>query len=139
MKTLSQMARSQNKEKSNSALQNVEGRNNKLGFIHGKLVWPLTKFNNFMLENITKKPIRPISLLSLIDKFVVETNANLTIEEAKSHFETFYSYIKDSRMFFLKHKSVPTFPLTCCSSNMYTIVDEDIQIMNSDQMIMTDQ
>ena len=135
----SMMARSQNKEKSNSALENVEGRHNKLGFIHGKLVWPLTKFNTFMLESITKKPIRPISVLSLIDKFVVETNSNMTIEEAKSHFETFYSYIKDSRMFFLKHKSVPTFPLTCCSNNMYTIVDEDIKMMNSDQMIMTDQ
>ena len=119
----STLARSLHKEKSNSSFQDIQDIRQNKGGIDGKLVWPLTKFNTFILEKLTKKPIRPMSLSSLINNFVVETNSNLTNEEGKSHFKKLYSYVKDSRIFFLKHKSVPTFPLTCCSHNLYTIFE----------------
>ena len=119
----STLARSLHNEESNSALEHIQRIRQNKGAVVGKLVWPLTKFNTFMLEKLTKKPIRPMSLLSLINNFVVETNSNLTNEEGKRRFEKLYSYVKDSRIFFLKHKSVPTFPLTCCSRNLYTILE----------------
>ena len=93
----------------------------KSGNIDGNFVWPLTKFNTFMLDSLIKKPIRPIHLSSMINKFKVETKTNITIEEGKNLFGELYAYIKDTRMFFLKHKFVQTFPLTCCSSSLYTV------------------
>ena len=114
-------------EDSNQSIDASKKKN--LGGLDGKLIWPSTEFNNFVLEKLIKKPIRPMILSSLISKFNVETNSNLTIEEGKNLLVKFYSYIKDSRMFFLKHKSVPTFTLTCCSFNWYSIVGGNVIIV----------
>ena len=95
------------------------------GSISSKFVWPSTEFNNFILETLTKKPIRPYSVDNLIMKFRQQTKSNITLNEGKSLFIEFHSYIKDSRIFFLKHKSIPTFVLTCCSFNLYSILHDD--------------
>ena len=98
------------------------GHFSSFGSISGEFVWPSSEFNNFILERLTKKPIRPDSVPNLIMKFNQETKSNITLEEGKEMFNEFYSYVKDSRIFFLKHKSIQTFPLTCCSFNLYSIL-----------------
>ena len=98
------------------------GHFSSFGSISSEFLWPSSEFNNFILERLTKKPIRPDSIPNLIMKFKQETKSNITLEEGKSMFIDFYSYIKDSRIFFLKHKSIQTFPLTCCSFNLYSIL-----------------
>ena len=98
------------------------GHFSSFGSVSGKFVWPSSEFNNFILEKLTKKPIRPDSVPNLIMKFKQETKSNITLEEGISMFIEFYSYIKDSRIFFLKRKSIQTFPLTCCSFNLYSIL-----------------
>ena len=92
------------------------------GSISGNFLWPSSEFNNYILERLTKKPIRPDSIPNLIMKFKQETKSNITLEEGKSMFIKFFYYIKDSRIFFLKHKSIQTFLLTCCSFNLYSIL-----------------
>ena len=87
------------------------------GTLSSNFVWPATDFNNFILETLTKKPIRPQRISFLITKFKQATKSNMTLEEGRKLFVDLYSYIKDSRIFFLKHKSVPNFPLTCCTFN----------------------
>ena len=121
------LARSQKNEE----LENWRNWRVKNSIVDGKLVWPSTKFNSFVLENITKKPIRPMSLSSLINKFKVDTNSSMTLEYGKRLFKEFYFYLKDTRIFMLKHKSVPIFPLTCCSYNLYTIMEGNIPTRSS--------
>ena len=77
----------------------------------------------FILDNLTRKPIIAKSIPTLITRFNKEKQCNMTIEEGKQLFIKLYAYIKNSRMFFLKHKSIPSFPLTCCSFNMYYLYD----------------
>ena len=89
----------------------------------GNLIWPASEFNMFILDNLTRKPIRPKVISSLITEFREKKQSNMTIEEGRSLFIKLYYYIKDSRMFFLKHKEIPTFPLTCCSFNLYYVYD----------------
>ena len=86
----------------------------------GEFIWPLTKFNEFVIEALTRKPIRPKTILSLITDFNLVNNSNLTIEEGTQLFNDLFSYIKNFRSFFFKHKSTPSFALTCCS-NLYTV------------------
>ena len=95
------------------------------GSISSKFVWPSTEFNNFILETLIKKPTRQYSVNNLITKFRQQTKSNITLDKGKSLFIEFYSYIKESKIFFLKHKSIPTFPLTCCSFNLYSILHDD--------------
>ena len=39
------------------------------GSISSECLWPSSEFNNFILERLTKKPIRPDSVPNLIMKF----------------------------------------------------------------------
>ena len=91
--------------------------------VMGNLVWPLSEFNTFILENITKKPIKPKNILDMIIQYTNKSNSNISIVEGVTLFKELYSYIEDSKLFFLKDKSIPTFPLTCCSINWYHISD----------------
>ena len=108
-------------EESNRTFDAINKDSSAVAILDGRLVWPSTKFNNFMLEYLIKKPIRPMSLASMISKFKIDTNSTLTKEEGRKSLIRFYSYIKQSRMFFMKHRSVPIFPLTCCTRNLYSI------------------
>ena len=108
-------------EESNRTFDAINKDSSVVAILDGRLVWPSTKFNNFMLEYLIKKPIRPMSLASMISKFKIDTNSTLTMEEGRKSLIRFYSFIKQSRMFFMKHKSIPTFPLTCCTRNLYSI------------------
>ena len=86
----------------------------------GNFIWPLTEFNQFVIGSLTRKPIRPKTLLSLITDFNHVTKSNISIEEGTFKFNNLFSYIKDFKIFFFKHKSVPSFPLTCCN-NLYSV------------------
>ena len=83
-------------------------------------MWPLTEFNEFVIGSLTRKPIRPKTIVSLITDVNDVTKANLTIEEGTNLFKDLFLYIKDFNIFFFKHKSIPDFPLTCCG-NVYSV------------------
>ena len=102
----------------------------------GKFIWPLTEFNEFVIGSLTRKPIRPKTLLSLITDFKDLTKSNLTLEEGISMFKDLFAYIKDFKIFFFKHKSIPTFPITCCG-NLYSVFGS-YRIPNSKTITQTD-
>lgn len=87
----------------------------------GHLIWKHTDFNKFVIETLTKKPIRPKTLSTLITGFNVVNKSNLTIEDGTRLFNDLFSYIKDFKIFFIKQKSIPSFPLTCCAK-IYRVI-----------------
>ena len=87
--------------------------------------WPYTKFNNFVVESLTKKPSRAKSLKSLIYDFNDNSKFNLTMTEGITKFRILFSYLKQTSIFFVKHQSIPSFPLTCCR-NKFTLFSSDI-------------
>ena len=115
-------------ERSTNSLDAIKMGSSAFKGLEGKLVWPSTKFNNFVVETLSKKPVRPISISSLINRFKIATNSKITLENGIDLLVKFNSYMRDSRIFFLKHKSVPIFPLTCCSYNFYSIRDGNIEL-----------
>ena len=85
--------------------------------------WPSTHsttFNNFILRTLTKKPIKPKSLYSIIKEFNKKFKYNMTIDMGATMFEDLFLYIKQTGMFLVKNKSVPSFPLTS-SLNMFRV------------------
>ena len=70
---------------------------------------------------LTRKPIREKTIDSIISDYNKRTKSNLTVKEGTKEIQVLFLYLKQTKMFFLKHKSVPNFPLTCCSFNMYRI------------------
>ena len=120
------MARAPSSKDQESSNPKTKPRNNMpLPFpsVMGNIVWPLSEFNTFILENITKKPIKPKIIQDMIFQFINRANSNITMVEGEALFKELYSYLEDSKMFFLKDKSIPIFPLTCCSVNYYHISD----------------
>ena len=87
--------------------------------------WPYTNFNNFVVETLTKKPPRATSLKSLIYDFNDNSKLNLTMSEGLAKFRILFSYLKQTSIFFVKHKSIPSFPLTCCR-NKFTLFSSDV-------------
>ena len=69
-------------EDSKRAFDAIKKDSSAVAILDGRLVWPSTKFNNFMLEYLIKKPIRPISLASMISKFKIDTNSSLTMRKS---------------------------------------------------------
>ena len=67
-------------EKSINPLDAIKMESSAFKGLEGKLVWPSTKFNKFVLETLVKKPIRPLSISSLIDKFKIATNSKITLD-----------------------------------------------------------
>ena len=86
----------------------------------GQFIWPLTEFNEFVIGALTRKPVRPKTLLSLITDFNNVTKSNITTDEGTKLFDNLFSYIKDFKMFFFKRKSIPPFPLTS-GTNLYRV------------------
>ena len=78
----------------------------------GTVLWPHSKFSDFVMNKLTKFSLQHHQVSSLTEEFNELNNLNLTIMEGKNLFADFYSYIKDTGFLLVKHKSVPAFPLT---------------------------
>ena len=101
------MARAPSSKDQESSNPKTKPRNNMpLPFpsVMGNIVWPLSEFNTFILENITKKPIKPKIIQDMIFQFTNRANSNITIVEGEALFKELYSYLEDSKMFFLKEE-----------------------------------
>ena len=92
--------------------------------ITGGFIWPSNDFNNFIISELTKKPNRPKDLAGLINGYNHDQKLNITIQEGSALFNDLFSYLKMTGVFYLKHKVVPKFPLTCCS-NQFSILGHD--------------
>ena len=89
-----------------------------------EFVFPLTKYNKFVVIELTKKPSRTFSIIRLVEKFRSKIGSNSTKEYLYSMFETLFSYLEVTGAFLVKHKSVGLFPKTgnrnmfrCLSAN----------------------
>ena len=87
-------------------------------------IWPSNEFNNFVLTALTKLPNRPKCLLTLIQEYNDAEKDNITIQEGSLMFEYLFFYLKMTGVFYVRHRSIPEFPLTCCS-NQYSIVEHN--------------
>ena len=77
---VAKLARSITDEVSGNTKSQLRGIPNKLaGF-----TWPLTDFNNFIIGALTKKPIRPKPMHSIITDFRFHTKSNLTIAHSST-------------------------------------------------------
>ena len=82
----------------------------------GGFIWPSNDFHNFIITELTKKPNRPKDLFTLINGYNKAKNSNITIQRGYVMFSKLFSYLKMTGVFYLKHKAIPAFPLTCCSN-----------------------
>ena len=87
----------------------------------GDVVFPKSDFNRFVIESLTRKPTSEKTIDSIINDYNKRTKSKLSIKEGTKQIQMLFLYLKQTKIFFLKHKSVPNFPLTCCSFNMYRI------------------
>ena len=85
-----------------------------------EFAWPMNEFSNFIITLLTKKPNKPQTLIELISGFRSTFKTNLTAQQLKASYKVFYSYIKDTGLFFVRKKFIGIFPKTCCY-NQYTI------------------
>ena len=84
--------------------------------IAGEIIWPSNDFNDFVIIELTKKPNIAKDLFTLINGYNKAHNSNITTQEGYVMFSDLFSYLKMTGVFYLKHKAIPAFPLTCCSN-----------------------
>ena len=88
---------------------------------HGTFIWPDNDFNNFIITELTKKPNRKKDLITLIRGYNAVRKSNITTLEGSMMFSNLFSYLKTTGVFYVKHKLIPDFHLTCCS-HKYSIL-----------------
>ena len=107
----------------------------------GDVVFPKSDFNRFVIESLTRKPTSEKTIDSIINDYNKRTKSKLTIKEGTKQIQILFLYLKQTKIFFLRHKSVPNFPLTCCSFNMYRLFSFNESIFktndNRKQKLMT--
>ena len=87
---------------------------------HGtEFAFRMTKFNKFVVTELTKKPARPKQICKLIKTFKEKTRSNLSTNELTKEVKDLFAYLKQSGVFLLKHKSVRLFPKTCCTNKFH--------------------
>ena len=77
-----------------------------------EFVFPFTKFNKFVVIELTKKPSRTFSIVRLVENFRSKERSNSTKEYLYTMFEALFSYLEVTGAFLVKHKSVGLFPKT---------------------------
>ena len=99
----------------------------------GDIAFPNSDFNRFVVESLTRKPICEKTIDEMINEYNKRTKSNLTIKEGTKEIRILFLYLKQTKMFFLRHKSVPNFPLTCCSFNMYRMFSFNISVYENSE------
>ena len=86
--------------------------------------WPASEFNNFVIKKLTKKPITPQTIRSFVLSYNNDFKSKLSIDEATDMLTDLFSYIKGFGIFYLRHKSIKPFNLTCCM-NQFSVFGHD--------------
>ena len=92
-----------------------------------EFIFPKTDFGTFLINLLTRKPIKPKRLSSLISTFNRKMNLNLTNIEGEKLFKDVFSYLKEAGLLFLKGKSIEDFPKTCCF-NQFMIYGSKVHV-----------
>ena len=80
----------------------------------GYFLWPKTAFTSFVIESLVKQPNHPRTLKDLILHYRKGSDSNITTKLALKQFEGLFKYIKGTYSFYIRHKSISSFNLTCC-------------------------
>ena len=77
-------------------------------------VLPLTNLSKFIFTRLTSLPTRPRLVLELMKEFRSETKHKGTDEILRNEFQKLFLHLRQTGIFYFKHKSVGLFPKTCC-------------------------
>ena len=77
-----------------------------------EFVFPFTKYNKFVVIELTKKPSRAFSIVRLVENFRSKERSNSTKEYLYTMFDALFAYLEVTGAFLVKHKSVGLFPKT---------------------------
>ena len=81
---------------------------------YGPFAFPLTKFSDFVVTELTKRPAQPKAISELIKTFKRKAPSNITTKKLKDEFQKLFLYLKQTGIFLLKHRAVGLFPKTSC-------------------------
>ena len=79
----------------------------------------VTEFNNFVLDILTRLPTRVLQATEMINEFNLKQKQNISIAEGQLLINNFYSYIKETGIFYVKNYKVPRFKLTAFADRFF--------------------
>ena len=74
--------------------------------------WPSTEFNNFVIRTLTKKPMTPKTIRSLLLTYNSDFESNLSLDVAIEMLADLFSYLERIGIFYLRHKLIKPFSLS---------------------------
>ena len=78
----------------------------------GEIAFPLTELSKFIITSLSKKPLKPISLDSLLLNFKRQSRHEYNTANLRQQLDDMFWYFKMTGMFLLKKTSVLAFPKT---------------------------
>ena len=78
----------------------------------GEIAFPLTELSKFIIHSLSRKPLRSISLDSLLLKFIRQSQLENDHNNLTEQLDDIFWYLKMTGMFLLKKTSVSAFPKT---------------------------
>ena len=85
----------------------------------GIVGWPVTEFNSFVLNSLTRLPMRALQVTKLITEFNLNQKQNISTIQGQILTNNLYSYIKETGIFFVKNAKIPKFKLTCFADRFF--------------------
>ena len=106
---IAKLARTKGREK--KSIQTFNGLGPGLDLV-GEIAFPLTEFSKFIIISLSKKPLKPISLDSLLLDYKRQSQHEYNNANLRQQLDDIFWYFKMSGMFLLKETSVLAFPKT---------------------------
>ena len=78
----------------------------------GEIAFPLTELSKFIINSLSRKPLRSISLDSLLSKFIRQSQLENDHNNLTEQLDDIFWYLKMTGMFLLRKTSVSAFPKT---------------------------
>ena len=78
----------------------------------GEIAFPLTELSKFIISSLSKKPLKPISLDSLLLKFKRQSQIEYNTHNLRLQLDDIFWYFKMTGMFLLKKTPILAFPKT---------------------------
>ena len=106
---IAKLARTKGREK--KSIQTFNGLGPGLDLV-GEIAFPLTEFSKFIIISLSKKPLKPISLDSLLLNYKRQSQHEYDNANLRQQLDDIFWYFKMTGMFLLKKTSVLAFPKT---------------------------
>ena len=87
----------------------------------GNFGWPISEFNNFVLNTLTRTPMRAHKVHQLITKFNLKQKQSVSFTQGKLLINDLFSYLKETGILYVKNAKIPKFNLTCCGDNFFDL------------------